>query len=255
MKKALAVISFGTSYPDARRAIERLERALAAARPDYDFYRAFTSGMIRRKIAREEGQIIPSAGELMQQLAAAGYDEVVCQSLHVIPGNEYEKMCAEIAPFRGKFAALPIGKPLLFDSADYERCCRALLPQLPALAADEAFVFMGHGTDHFANAAYALAENTFRALGAERVYIGTVEGTPDFAYVESRLRARQIRKVYLAPFMIVAGDHAQNDLAGEADSWRARLSQAGFATEVILRGLGEYEAIAQLFIEHLPNRA
>ncbi len=253
-KKALAVISFGTSYPEARAAIEHIEGALAAARPGYDFYRAFTSDMIIRKIEREEGIHIPTPEELFAQLAAQGYEEVLCQSLHVIPGNEYEKMCAQIAPYTSSFSHLRIGKPLLWEQEDYVQCCRSLLAHMPALAEDEAFVFMGHGTDHFSNASYALAENTFRALGAERVYVGTVEGFPDFDYVAGRLRAHQVRRVYLAPFMIVAGDHAQNDLAGdEDDSWKSMLRAQGYETEVLLRGLGEYAEIAAQFAAHLEQ--
>lgn len=253
-KKALAVISFGTSYPEARAAIEHIEATLAAALPDHDFYRAFTSGMIIRKIEREEGIRIPTPEQLFEQLAAQGYDEVLCQSLHVIPGNEYDKMCAQIAPHVSRFAHLRIGKPLLWEQQDYMQCCQSLLTHMPALAQDEAFVFMGHGTDHFSNASYALAENTFRALGAERVYVGTVEGFPDFDYLAGRLRAHKVRRVYLAPFMIVAGDHAQNDLAGEdAESWKSMLHAQGYETEVLLRGLGEYPEIAAQFAMHLAQ--
>lgn len=254
VKKALAVISFGTSYAEARAAIEHIEATLAVALPDHDFYRAFTSGIIIRKIEREEGIRIPTPEQLFEQLAAQGYDEVLCQSLHIIPGNEYDKMCAQIAPYVPRFAHLRIGKPLLWEQEDYMECCRSLLAQMPALAPDEAFVFMGHGSDHFSNASYALVENTFRALGAERVYVGTVEGFPDFDYVARRLHAHQVRRVYLAPFMIVAGDHAQNDLAGdEEDSWNSMLHAQGYETEVLLRGLGEYPEIAAQFAAHLAQ--
>ncbi len=253
-KKALAVISFGTSYPEARAAIENLEKTLAVARPDYDFYRAFTSGMVIAKIEREEGIRILNPAELMEQLAEQGYEEVICQSLHVIPGNEYEKMCAQMQPFAEKFHRFAVGKPLLYDQTDYLRCGRGLLGHMPKLAADEAFVFMGHGTEHFSNASYALMENTFRFLGAERVYVATVEGFPSFDYVLRRLHQHEVSRVYLAPLMIVAGDHAQNDLAGEEDdSWKSQLESEGFETQVMLRGLGEYAEIADLFAAHLPE--
>lgn len=253
-KKALAVVSFGTSYPDARVAIENLERTLAAARPEYDFYRAFTSGIVIRKIEREEGVRILNPGELMERLAAEGYDEVVCQSLHVIPGNEYEKMCEQIAGYRARFRRLEIGKPLLWEDTDYLRCGRALLQSLPRLAEDEAIVYMGHGSDHFSNASYALMENTFRFLGAERLYIATVEGFPNFDYILRRLHKHAVTRVYVAPFMIVAGDHAQNDLAGdEAESWKSLLETEGYDVTVLLKGLGEYPALGALFAAHLPE--
>ncbi len=249
-KKALAVISFGTSYPEARRAIEKLEQILAESMPEHDFYRAFTSQMVIRKIQREEGVHIPNPAELMEQLRNAGYEEVVCQSLHVIPGIEYEKMCRQIEQAAGGMR-VQIGKPMLYSHEDYLETCKALLAEMPKLKPDEAFVYMGHGTEHAANAAYSQVENTFRYLDAERVYVGTVEGFPELDYIKKRLQAHHIRKVWLAPFMIVAGDHAQNDLAGdEPDSWKSLLEAAGYETEVCLRGMGEFQKIGALFEAH-----
>lgn len=252
-KRALAIISFGTSYPDARHAIEVLEQSLANSMPGYDFYRAFTSGMIIRKIEREEGIHIPNPAELMEQLQKAGYEEVICQSLHVIPGLEYEKMCAQIRQAAGQMT-VKIGQPMLTSQEDYITVCQALLGEIPALAADEAYVYMGHGTEHAVNAAYSQIENTFRFLDAERVYVGTVEGFPALDYVQKRLRAHNIHKVWLAPFMIVAGDHAQNDLAGEEkDSWKSILTAEGYEVEIVLRGLGTIPGIGELFISHCQD--
>lgn len=250
-KKALMVVSFGTSVPQARRAIEQVEEKLRAAFPDYDFYRAFTSGMVARKIEREEGVSIPSPAELLEQLAVDGYDEVRCQSLHIIFGQEYEKMLHQLEPYRNRFARLLVGQPLLWDTADYLRLTRALLAEMPHLAEDEAFVFMGHGTEHPANAAYALVENCFRYHGAERVYVGTVEGFPHLEYVLARLHVHAVTHVHLAPLMLVAGDHAMNDLAGDAeDSWKSRLQGEDYMVETHLRGLGELDAVGEIFADH-----
>lgn len=250
-KKALMVVSFGTTIPQARRAIEQVEQKLRVAFPDHDFYRAFTSGMVARKIEREEGIFIPSPAELLEQLAADGYDEVRCQSLHIIFGQEYEKLLAQLMPFHGRFARLLVGQPLLWDTADYLRLTRALLAEMPRLDTDEAFVFMGHGTDHPANAAYALVENCFRYHRAERVYVGTVEGFPHLDYVLARLDAHEVTRVHLAPLMLVAGDHAQNDLAGDGDdSWKSRLEGEGYTVETHLRGLGELDAVGEIFADH-----
>ncbi|WP_283674585.1 sirohydrochlorin cobaltochelatase [Butyricicoccus sp. Marseille-Q5471] len=249
-KKALAIISFGTTYPQAREAIVCIENRLRQAFPEYDFYRAFTSGMVIRKIEREENIKIPNPAELMEQLAAEGYEEVLCQSLHVIPGVEYEKMLGQLASYRDRFACLRIGRPMLFEASDYEAICKSLLDQIGVLDEDAAYVYMGHGTTHFANAAYSQVENMFRSLGAEHVYVGTVEGFPDLAYVESRLLKRGIKRVTLAPFMIVAGDHAQNDLAGDEDSWKTALKSAGYAVQTELCGLGELDAVGELFVAH-----
>lgn len=251
-KKALAVISFGTTYPQAREAIGQIEKALCAALPDYDFFRAFTSGMVIRKIEREEGIKIPNPAELMRHLSDAGYEKVLCQSLHVMPGFEYEKMLAQLAPYREKFTQLSVGKPMLFGADDYGHICARLLRDLPTLAADEAYIYMGHGTEHFANATYSQVENMFRFLGAERVFVGTVEGFPDLEYIRRRLKKHGVRKVTLAPFMIVAGDHAQNDLAGEEeDSWKTVLEADGYEVTADLRGLGDMDAVRELFVRHV----
>ncbi len=250
-RKALAVISFGTTYPQARTAISRIEKSLCEVLPDYDFYRAFTSGMVIRKIVQEEGVKVPNPSELMEQLSEAGYDEVLCQSLHVMPGLEYEKMLAQFAPFRQKFKTFTVGKPMLFCADDYAHICGQLLQTMPSLEAQQAFVYMGHGTEHFANATYSQVENMFRFLGAERVFVGTVEGFPDLEYIRRRLKQHKIHQVTLAPFMIVAGDHAQNDLAGEEpDSWKSILEADGYQVEVDLRGLGDIDAVQELFVRH-----
>lgn len=255
-KKALVVVSFGTSMPQARCAIENIEERLRAAFPDYDFFRAFTSGMVARKIEREEGLHIPAPEELMEQLATEGYEEVRCQSLHVIFGQEYEKLLAQLRPYCGRFARLLIGRPLLWDTEDYLRLTRALLAEMPHLAPDEAYVFMGHGTEHPANAAYALVENCFRYHRAERVYVGTVEGFPHLEYVLARLDAHEVTHVHLAPLMIVAGDHAHNDLAGdEEDSWKNRLESEGYTVETHLRGLGELDTVGEIFVSHCRDAA
>lgn len=255
-KKALVVVSFGTSMPQARCAIENIEEQLRAAFPDYDFFRAFTSGMVARKIEREEGLHIPAPEELMEQLATEGYEEVRCQSLHVIFGQEYEKLVAQLRPYRGRLECLMIGRPLLWDTEDYLRLTRALLVEMPHLAPDEAYVFMGHGTEHPANAAYALVENCFRYHRAERVYVGTVEGFPHLDYVLARLDAHEVTHVHLAPLMIVAGDHAHNDLAGDdEDSWKSRLESEGYTVETHLRGLGELDTVGEIFVSHCRDAA
>lgn len=247
--KALVVVSFGTTYPEARRAIVHLEQAVQQAFPGYDFYRAFTSNMVIDKIRRTEHINILTPAALMQQLAEQGYEEVRCQSLHVIFGQEYEKMCAQLAPYRTQFEHLWIGSPLLWDTEDYLRVVRGVYETMPVLSAEEAYVFMGHGTEHRANAAYALVENTFRFIGAERVYVGTVEGFPGLDYVLARLRRQtsQLTHVHLAPFMIVAGDHAQNDLAGD---WKAAFEREGYTVETHLQGLGDLPCIGELFADH-----
>ena len=252
-KKALLVVSFGTSFDEALPAIVNIEETCKKAFPEYDFFRAFTSGMIIRKLKRTRQQIIHSPEEIMEQLAGAGYEEVICQPTHIINGMEYEKMMNMLAPYKAKIPLIRVGTPLLTEEEDYKKACEIVMKEIKLpMAEDEAFVLMGHGTEHFANSAYCQFENMLRDLGYENTYVGTVEGFPGLDYVIRRLKLRQIKKVYLMPLMIVAGDHARNDLAGaEEDSWDSILKAEGFETQIILKGLGEIDAIAEMFVEHL----
>ena len=252
-KKALMIVSFGTSFDEAMPAIVHIEETCRRAFPEYDFYRAFTSGMIIRKLKKTKNVQIDNPQEVMEKLAAQGYDEVLCQPTHIINGMEYEKMMGMLRPYKEQIPVIRVGKPLLTEEEDYRKACQIVMQQLSApLAKDEAFVLMGHGTEHYANSAYCQFENMLRDLGYEHTYVGTVEGFPGLDYVIRRMKIRGIRKVYLMPLMIVAGDHARNDLAGaEADSWDSLLRAEGFETEIFLKGMGEIDGIADLFVEHL----
>lgn len=252
-KKALMIVSFGTSFDEAMPAIVHIEETCRRAFPEYDFYRAFTSGMIIRKLKKTKNVQIDNPQEVMEKLAAQGYDEVLCQPTHIINGMEYEKMMGMLRPYKEQIPVICVGKPLLTEEEDYRKACQIVMQQLSApLAKDEAFVLMGHGTEHYANSAYCQFENMLRDLGYENTYVGTVEGFPGLDYVIRRMKIRGIRKVYLMPLMIVAGDHARNDLAGaEADSWDSLLRAEGFETEIFLKGMGEIDGIADLFVEHL----
>lgn len=254
-KKALMVVSFGTSFDEAMPAIENIERICQEAYPDYDFYRAFTSGMIIRKLKRVKNLTILNPEEVMEKLLAEGYEEVICQPTHIINGVENDKMIAMLNKFKNDIPVIKIGAPLLTDESDYLKSCEIVMKELKEpLGEKDAFVLMGHGTEHYANSAYCQFENTLRDLGHENAYVGTVEGFPALDYVIRRLRRRDIENVTIMPLMIVAGDHARNDLAGaEADSWDSILKAEGFKTSVILKGLGEIDAIGHLFVEHLAE--
>lgn len=252
-KKALMIVSFGTSFDKAMPAIVNVEETCRKAFPGYDFYRAFTSGMIIRKLKKTKNIVIDNPQEVMEKLAAEGYEEVLCQPTHIINGMEYEKMMGMLEPYKDRIAVIRVGKPLLTEEDDYRKACQIVMQELDRpLNKDEAFVLMGHGTEHYANSAYCQFENMLRDLGYENTYVGTVEGFPGLDYVIRRMKIRGIRKVYLMPLMIVAGDHARNDLAGaEADSWDSLLRAEDFETEIFLKGMGEVDGIAQLFVEHL----
>ena len=250
MKKAILAVSFGTSYPDTlRKTIAATEQALAEAFPGWEVRRAFTSGMIIRKLKERDGVEIENVSQAMDRLEQEGYTHVAVQSTHVMHGEEYEKMLSQLEPYRLRMQ-ISVGMPLLHSEGDYTSVAQALLNWLPPLDADEALVLMGHGTTHFANSAYAQMEHMLQGL-CDRVYLATVEGYPALDSVERQLAKRpEIRRLMLAPFMLVAGDHAQNDMSGDEDSWAEQLKNAGYPVRCILKGLGECPAIRALFVEH-----
>lgn len=250
MKKAILVVSFGTSYQDAlKNNILAVETAIGDAFPGWEVRRAFTSSIIMKKLLRRDGMEIDTVSRAMEKLEKEGYTHIAVQPTHVMHGEEYEKLLSQLEPFRQKLNVW-VGEPLLDRQEDYAQASDALLSWLPPRAADEALVLMGHGSAHFANAAYGQLEQNLQDL-QENVFVGTVEGYPTLERIERQLAARpSIKKIVLAPFMLVAGDHAQNDMAGDEDSWKARLEAKGYSVRCILKGLGECPAIQQIFVQH-----
>lgn len=258
VKKAILVVSFGTTHLDTLgRTIAAVEQDLAGAFPERDFVRAFTSSMVRRRLREREGLCIDSPGEALERLMEKGYEDVVVQSTHVMNGEEWEKLVREAQPYVGRFSSLALGAPLLTEAGDYQAAAKALLRRLPEAEAGRAIVYMGHGTEHHANAVYALLEYILHDMGRRDIHIGTVEGYPGFQEVGRRLEEQgDVERVLLLPLMIVAGDHAKNDLAGEdADSWRTMLAQSGYKVECRLEGLGENPAVREIFVEHARRTA
>ena len=206
--------------------------------------------MILRKLAGE-GTHIDNVPQALERLLAEGCTDVVVQPTHVMNGEEDHKLLAQAEPYRARFARMAFGRPLLTAAEDYAALGRALMEALPAQRADTAVLYMGHGSEHQANSAYALMAYAFHDLGRKDVVIGTVEGYPGFGEALRRLKERpQVRRVELRPLMTVAGI-AKNDLAGdEEDSWRRRLEAEGYETACVLTGLGEYPAVRALFVEH-----
>ncbi len=175
------------------------------------------------------------------------------QPTHVINGIEYDLLEADVRELSHLFDRVVMGRPLLTSARDNRRVIEAAMKeQRPA--EDEALVYMGHGTEHFANSIYAALDYQFKDMGYENVYMGTVEAYPGLETLIRKLRESGLRKVVLAPFMIVAGDHAVNDLSGdEEDSWKSMFERAGYQVRCVLKGLGEYEEIRRLFVEHVAD--
>ena len=253
MKKAIVAVSFGTSYPDTmKKTIAAIEADLAAAFPDRELFRAFTSHMIIQKIARRDGMVIDTISQALQRLTAAGYEDVIIQPTHVINGEEWDKLKSQAAPYEGAFRRLAFGTPLLTAVEDYRAVVCALLEYLPEYEKGTAIVLMGHGSEHPATAVYATLEYMFHDQGRRDIRVGTVEGYPGFDELCRRLSEQgKVEKVFCYPLMVVAGDHARNDLAGDdPDSWRSRLEDSGYQVQCVLTGLGELPKIRAIFTRH-----
>jgi len=251
VKTAVLVVSFGTSHTDTLgKTIEAIEGRIGLEFPGYVVRRAFTSGIIM-KIWRERGVVIDSVGDALLSLVDEGFETVIVQPTHIINGVEYEKMLAQIQPFMAR-TRIHAGTPLLTDVHDYKEVARALVSDAGNMDSDEMIVFMGHGSSHHSSSAYSQMEYVFHDMGFTRSIIGTVEGYPGLEEVKRRLRERaEIKKVCLQPFMVVAGDHAKNDMSGSGpDSWKSVLEQMGYSVTCNMRGLGEYGAIRDLFSRH-----
>ena len=251
MKKAILVVSFGTSYHETRKkTIEACENKIKESFKDYDFYRAFTSGMIINKLKKRDNMFIDNPSEALEKLYNAGYQEVVVQSLHIICGDEYNKLKDTVAQYEDKFDKISIGRPLLTYIDDYRETVEAVKKDLDKMDIDEAVVFMGHGTEHESHSSYPAIEYMFRDYGIN-AFVGTVEGYPELEQVIKKLKNRNIKTVDLLPFMLVAGDHAINDMASdEEDSWKTILEKEGFNVKVHVKGLGENPYIQEKFKNH-----
>lgn len=249
MKKALLAVSFGTSVPGARSAITAFEDALKAAAPDREFFRAFSSPTIRRKLA-ERGEPIPSAEEALRELAERGYDDAAIQPGYILCGEEYRRLSETVAEYAPRFERLRLGKPLL--ASDGDLLAVAKIAWETYRPADGALALFGHGTAHPANMAYPALQTALRLLGAKGAFVATAEGWPGLDELIPQLKAGGYRHVTLAPLMLVAGDHALRDMAGDGpESWRSRLMAGGFAVDCRLQGLGSVPAVRELYTAHL----
>ena len=266
---AILLVVFGTSYPEAQAAYENIERVYREEFPQAEVRIAFTSDYIRRKLLDRDNVTIDNPLTALAHLNDEGYTDVVVQSLHVIPGEEFHDLANIVESVRGiegkfGFRNLVLGEPLLMNLVDYRNVSRALASQFeqnttgtertphssPRDAGQMAVIFMGHGTEHSANSAYSQMANIL-AEDHENVFLGTVEGYPGYDEVLARLNESGVKKARLIPFMVVAGDHALNDLTGnESESWKSMLEKEGFEIDYNLLGMGENDGIVEIFVGH-----
>jgi sirohydrochlorin cobaltochelatase len=266
---AILLVVFGTSYPEAQAAYENIERVYREEFPQAEVRIAFTSDYIRRKLLDRDNVTIDNPLTALAHLNDEGYTDVVVQSLHVIPGEEFHDLANIVESVRGiegkfGFLNLVLGEPLLMNLEDYRNVSRALASQFeqnttgtertphssPRDAGQMAVIYMGHGTEHSANSAYSQMANIL-AEDHENVFLGTVEGYPGYDEVLASLNESGVKKARLIPFMVVAGDHALNDLTGnESESWKSMLEKEGFEIDYNLLGMGENDGIVEIFVGH-----
>lgn len=250
-KKALVAVSFGSTVEHALTTIAAVERTLAEACPERDFFRAFTSGMVRRRLA-QRGITVSSPEEILESLVREGFTDVILQPTHVIPGSEFDKLAAAADRCRDRFDSLRLGAPLVSDAATLTEIAGVLLEHYGSPEAGTALLFMGHGTEHLANFIFPALQTAFRSLGQNHAYVATVEGWPTLTDAMAQMHRDGIRRVILAPFLLTAGDHVQNDMQGDGeDSWKNILTREGFAVECRCTGLGELPGILQMYRRHL----
>ena len=252
-ERELLVVSFGTSYNDSRRLdIGAVEEALSEAFPKWSVRRAFTSQIIIDHVRERDGEVIDNVGEALERAVENGVKQLVIQPTHLMNGLEYEELERELANYADAFESVNIGSPLLTSDEDFDAVADAIVEATKEYDdGRSAIVFMGHGTEAASNSVYERMQGVLRSKGMVNYYIGTVEAYPDVHSVLANVAAGDYRRVVLRPLMVVAGDHANNDMAGDdKDSWRSVFETAEYRVTCVLEGLGSVEAIQELYIAH-----
>ena len=242
MKKAILVTSFGTSHRDTReKCLDLIQREVEEKYGSENVERAYTSRIIRRIIEKNEGVHIFDQEEGLKVLKDRGFEEIITMSLHILDGIEYSKL-------DDKFGK--ISKPLLADDEDFEKIVEN--KEFNDLEGNDAIVFMGHGTESEADYAYQKLQDEYLKAGKNNIFIATVDGKVTIKDVIEKMKGKGFKKILLKPFMIVAGDHAKNDMSSDdEDSWKTILKNEGYEVTSVLKGMGEYEFIRKMFMDKL----
>ena len=249
----LLVISFGTSFNDSRRlTIGAIEETLDQAFSDYDVRRGFTADIVINHVEKRDGIHIDNVDESLKRAVDNKVKNLVVQPTHLMNGIEYNELKDKLAQYADAFESVKVGEPLLTSDDDFKRVENAIVDWTKEYDDGQtAIVFMGHGTEAASNAVYAKMQELLTADGHKNFFIGTVEASPSLDDVRALIKAGGYKRVVLEPLMVVAGDHANNDMAGdEDDSWKTILTKDGYEVVTLLRGLGENEAIRQIYVDH-----
>lgn len=256
-KQAILVVSFGTSYNESREAtIGAIENAIKERLPEFDVRRAFTSQIIIDKLKDRDGLAVDNVEEALKRAEADGVTTLVVQPTHLMDGFEYLDLAETLEDYRERFEVISLAAPLLSSDEDYKAVARAITGHTASYDDGEtAICFMGHGTEADSNAVYGKLQETLRDEGFSNYYIGTAEAEPTLEDLTEAIKEKgSYRKVVLEPLMVVAGDHANNDMAGdEEDSWKSVLEEEGYEVICILKGLGELSDIQDIYVSHSQN--
>ena len=244
MKKAILVTSFGTSHRDTReKCLDLIQREVEEKYGSENVERAYTSGIIRRIIEKNEGIHIFDQEEGLKVLKDKGFEEIITMSLHILDGIEYSKL-------DDKFGK--ISKPLLADDEDFKKIVEN--KEFNDLEDDDAIVFMGHGTESEADYAYQKLQDEYLKAGKNNIFIATVEGKVTIEDIIEKMKEKDFKRILLKPLMIVAGDHAKNDMSSDdEDSWKTILKNEGYEVTAVLKGMGEYKFIREMFMDKLKE--
>jgi len=252
-KVGILLVAFGSSEASAQVSFENIDRKVKQAYPDIPVRWAYTSSIIRDKLAKQ-GKVLDSPEVALAKMRDEAFTHVAVASLHTIGGAEYHDLRRSVGAFKvmGGFERLILAYPLMATQEDMERVVDAILATIPKeRKKDEAVVLMGHGTHHPSNAFYAALMFQLQ-LKDPNIFVGTVEGYPGLDLIQSMMLEKKIKKAYLVPFMSVAGDHAKNDMAGdEDDSWKSILTKAGFDCVPVLKGTAEFDEFVDIWVDHV----
>ena len=249
----LLVVSFGTSYNDNRReTIGAIEKAMQAAFPELSVRRGFTSQIIIDHVNKRDGEKIDNVTEALDRAVDNGVKTLVVQPTHLMNGLEYNDLKDELAGYSDSFEKIALGEPLLTSDEDFQKVADSIVEVTKEYDDGEtAICFMGHGTEAESNQVYSKMQQVLTDGGHKNYYVGTVEATPSLEDVIAAVKESGCKKVVLRPLMIVAGDHANNDMAGDEDgSWKTEFEKAGFEVTTVVEGLGSIPAIQDILVAH-----
>ncbi|MDO5345406.1 MAG: sirohydrochlorin cobaltochelatase [Lachnospiraceae bacterium] len=249
----LLVLSFGTSFNDSRRlTIGAIEQALEDAFPDYSVRRGFTANIVIDHVERRDGIHIDDINEALDRAVDNGVKNLVVQPTHLMNGLEYDEIVGKLAEYSDSFEKVVVGEPLLTSDEDFDTVADAIIEATAEYDDGEtAICFMGHGTEAESNAVYAKMQQVLTDKGMENYYVGTVEAAPSLDDVLAAVGEKEYKRVVLRPLMVVAGDHANNDMAGDEEgTWKTAFEEAGYEVVPVLEGLGQLEAVQQVYVAH-----